>query len=365
MTLVRYGQAAMIAAIMVLSGNAVWAQQQCPKKDDGIYYRISDLLSSIPCEIKVKYCVTKDCCATGACCKDGKCGKEAECCSSYKPYEKCDAKCSCAKDNKCACCKDGECCCDKNGKCSCSKDKTSTAKTECDCPFLNKLAKKTAIIMVMPASMPLPPCCMEAMGIMPHPPMPMPPPGPQAFLPPPMPPMPPFPPTPSMGLPPYVSPMQVECPPPAPMYYGNAIYAAAPATVCSAPASSSKMEIIAPPSCDQLEMSIGEDNAIRCKKMLVKIGDKVMSVSRFDDRVRIRGDELKATADCVRTEGKSRLILEGNVTMHCKKDGHTVANVMTGEHIEMNLSSGAVTIKSSGKVSSPAVHIERVDKEDK
>jgi hypothetical protein len=356
MTLVRYGQAAMIAAILVLSGNAVWAQQACPPKDNGIYNRISEVLTSIPCEIKVKCCVTKDCCKDGKCCKDGE-----SCCES----KKCDAKCSCCKDKKCACCKDGECCCDKNGKCTCSKDKTSTVKAGCDCPFLNKLAKKTAIIMVMPASMPLPPCCMEAMGIMPHPPMPMPPPGPQVFLPPPMPPIPPFPPTPSMGLPPYASPMQVECPP-APMYYGNAVYAAAPATVCSAPGTSSKMEIIAPPSCDQLEMSIGEDSAIRCKKMLVKIGDKVMSVSRFDDRVRIRGDELKATADCVRTEGKSRIILEGNVVMHSKKDGNPSASVMKADYIDLNLSSGAVTIKSSGKASSsPAVHIERVDKEDK
>jgi hypothetical protein len=327
MTLVRYGQTAMIAAILVLSGNAVRAQQASEQ---------SPTLKAITFTIK------------SACCKDGKCCKEGESCCASK---KCDAKCSCAKDSKCACCKDGDCCCDKNGKCSCSKDKTSAAKTGCGCPIMDLLAKKTAIIMVMPASMPLPACCMEAMGILPHPPMPMPPPGPHVFLPPPMPPIPPFPPTPSMGLA-GMPPMPIE--PPAPMYYGNTVYgyAPAPATVCSTTtASNSKMEITAPPSCDQLQMSIGEDNAIRCKKMTVKIGDNVISVSRFDDRVRVRGDELKATANSVRCDSQGHLILDGDVVLHCKKGGHVSTH---GDRIELDLSNCAMMIQRTAAKALPA-----------
>ena len=109
-------------------------------------------------------------------------------------------------------------------------------------------------------------------------------------------------------------------------------------------------------------MSIGNETCcIRCKKMTVKIGENEITVSRFDDRVRVRGEDLKAIADCVRTEGKDHLILEGDVVLRYKKDGHS-ANV-TGDCVELNLSSGALTIKPAAAKTTvrPAVRIDYVD----
>ncbi len=94
-------------------------------------------------------------------------------------------------------------------------------------------------------------------------------------------------------------------------------------------------------------MQIGEDTCIRCKKMTVKIGDNEITVSRFDNRVRVRGEDLKATADCVRTEGKDGLILEGNVVMHCKKDGSST-NVIA-DRVGLDLSNGTVAIQRTAK----------------
>jgi hypothetical protein len=352
MTFVRYGQAALIAAIMAMTGNAVRAQQPAPASSFAPYKCCKD----------GKCCKEGDCCtnskkcdASCTACKNGQCSKAGGCCSDSK---KCDDKCTCCKDSKCACCKDGECCCNKNGKCSCGKDKTSATKIGCDCcPFLDILAKHTAIILVMPASMPLPACCMEAMGMIPHLPMPPMPPGPHVFLPPPMPPIPPFPPTPSMGLP-GMPPMNVDwgfgyAPCPA---HGNAVYAppACCAPVNCTPASSSKFEISAPASSDQLEVSIGEETCIRAKKMTVKIGDKEITVSRFDDRVRVRGEDLKATALSVHSDHKGELILEGDVVLHCRKVGR---GATYGDRIELDLSNSAVMIHKAAKASSPAVHI--------
>src|SRR5581483_8245224 len=146
MKLVRYGQAAIIAAIIALTGNAVRAQESCPHKECGIYNRICEVLGYDSAGRLVRTPASGGCCKEGKCCssykpydakcpscKDGQCCKTEDCCSS----QKCDAKCSCCKDSKCSCCKDGECACDKNGKCSCGKDKTSAAKTGCDCcPFM-------------------------------------------------------------------------------------------------------------------------------------------------------------------------------------------------------------------------------------
>lgn len=107
-------------------------------------------------------------------------------------------------------------------------------------------------------------------------------------------------------------------------------------------------------------MNIGEDACVRCKKMSVKLGDNEIAVSRFDNRVRVRGDELKATADSVRSDRKERLILEGDVVLHYKKNGHTAH--VTGDRIELNLTSGTVTIRPSvAPVVRPAVRIERVE----
>jgi hypothetical protein len=84
--------------------------------------------------------------------------------------------------------------------------------------------------------------------------------------------------------------------------------------------------------------------------MTVKIGDSEMTLSRFDDRVRVRGDELKATACNVHSDSKDLLILEGDVELHYKKYGHTA--IVAGDRIELNLCSGAITIKPTAKAPS-------------
>jgi hypothetical protein len=143
----------------------------------------------------------------------------------------------------------------------------------------------------------------------------------------------------------------------------------APERVCiesctvASPASSSKIHITAMPASEELEMNIG-GTCIRSKKMTVKIGENEIMLSRFDDCVRVRGDELKATAASIRSDSKDRLILEGNVVLHYKKDGHS-ANV-TGDRIELNLCSGSVTIKPAAKTPTcPAVHIQHIDSDSK
>jgi hypothetical protein len=126
------------------------------------------------------------------------------------------------------------------------------------------------------------------------------------------------------------------------------------------PSTTAKVQIVAVPSSSELEMKVGDDTCVRCKKMTVTIGGNEIMLSRFEDQVRVRGEELKATADSVRSDRKDRLILEGDVVLHYKKDGHC-ANV-TGDRIELNLSSGAVTIKPAEKTQvRPEVRIDYID----
>ena len=361
MKLVRDGQAAMIAAIMVLTGNAARAQNAVRAQPGGVQY--GDGSGIIYLSMK------PECCKDGKCCKDGE-----SCCDSRK----CDAKCSCCKDNKCACCKDGECGGDK--------DKTVSTKSGCGCcPLLGKLAKKTAIILVMPASMPLPACCMEAMGMMPHPAMPA---GPHVWMPPMMPHVALIPPTPSMGIgAPMMPPMPTVCAPPAcaggapgysgPCPDGNTVWAASQPSV--APCPTTKGLTIAAPAyfCtstadanvrketaennDRVAICIGDDTCIRAKKMTITIGDTEITVSRFDNRVRIRGAELKATAACVRSDHKDNLILEGDVVLHCKKDGH--AATYRGDRIELNLSSSTMKMTIERVSKTPSSQTSHTDEQ--
>ncbi|HTU16908.1 MAG TPA: hypothetical protein VMG10_02500 [Gemmataceae bacterium] len=451
--LLRYGLAAILAAVATLTSNVVWAQ---------------DFISGL---VPAECCAAKDCCAAGACCKDGKCCKDGECCCKGK---KCDASCACCKDNKCECGKGDKCCC-KDGKCSCKDGKccwndwtTGLKLGRGSCPFLNKLAKGTTIIMVMPASLPLPGSFhAETMGMLPHPQIPM---GPQVMLPVPLPPPPPmltppglpvptmhspimppqlvalphpipaqpvFLPAPcganpsmkdsatleacvsllgiaselcsiirplrapslcaeALGLLMEVSPVMYaqspdthaiyspQCIPPSPpqvnvnadntgsLIFGvgvssnsgltGSIAPSAPVVPCAiaTPTPAAKVRIIATPYDDKLEMNVGDETCIRCKKMTVTIGENEIRLSRFDDRVRVRGEELKAIADSVRSDRKDHLILEGDVVLRYKKDGHSAH--VTGDRIELNLSSGAVTIKPAARITvRPAARIERVD----
>lgn len=492
--LMRYWQAALMAAIMTLLGNVVWAQTA--PGDGHIGLRPQICQQGKCCAVKFS-CTTGECCKDGKCCKGENCSKDGECCCKGK---KCDEKCTCCKDNKCECCKGSECCCGKSGKCCC-KEKTNDTKTGC-CPFMSQMAKRVAIIMVIPSPIPMfggP--HVEAMGL-PHPPLPVP---THVVMPTPFPPPPPMLTPPGMPVPtlnaPYMPPQTVALSAPQPGYYscpiasadmtgpmptkvnagaegclqlmglasdlcflartpnmpslcmaalgllsdlcpascalcpatcaqdspqyvtyppqyippsppfpatsgchangnpcvvgcgagvvgcgagavgapieihtncgltGNMAFAVGQPTVVESytvatPGTTSKIHIMATPSSDELEMNVGGSTCIRCKKMTVTLGENEIALSRFDDRVRVRGDELKATAASVRSDSKDRLILEGDVVLHYKKDGHS-ANI-TGDRIELNLSSGAVTIKPAAKTSSTsAVHIDRVDGDSK
>ncbi len=400
--LVRYWQTAVIAAIMALTGNAVWAQQSSEAQSGCIGCRM------------VLY-KAKDCCATGGCCKDGKCCKNADGCKSGK----------CCKDNKCECATGGDCCC-KKGECNCKK--TSCGKGTCCgcCSVSGTNTKGTTIIVVMPPALPMGVCGYESAEMMTHAPMPIPPgmmlPHPLPMLPPGlMPPhmasLPPLPPpqypypmssapcatspcpfvgclssllsmvsdlcchvrplnvpslcAPAMGL---CSPTCVQMAPPSfslprelasqeacsvfpnPPMTGT-ICAATPTPVAMpcvppTPIADAKLRVNAKPSGDQLEMNFDDGTRIRCKKMTVTIADKEITLSRFDDRVRVRGEELKATADCVRGDRKDRLILDGGVVLHYKKDGHSAH--VNGDHIEVNLATGAVKIESGEEPRTPS-----------
>ena len=445
--LMRYGRAALIAAIVTLLGNGVWGQyiQQpgggttmpcnpqwaapqypCNNPQWGSGY---DAPPSSSCKSEEKPCGSKNCCETRDCCKDEKCGKDADCCKDGK----------CCKDSKCECVSGGDCCC-KKGECNCKK--SSCGKGTCCgcCAVRAKSAKGTTIIVVMPSALPMFPTPADVMGMMPHPMPPMP-----GMMPPVMPPQ-------AVGLPMPPSPMCYPCPmsapcipampsvsaapckeqvdpcsslisaacelysalrplsvpsmcvsamgmlserccpaayaqgTPSPVYpmprelsyqEAQAVSAMPPApsnacmgygcgsmmssrqaevvpcavapmpTTCAKPASDIKVHIVAPSSGDALTVNVGEATCLRCKKSTMTIGNNEITLTRFDDRVRVRGHDLKALADGVRSEGKNRLILEGDVVLHYKKDGHT-ANV-SGDCIELNLSSGAVTIKPAEK----------------
>jgi len=112
-----------------------------------------------------------------------------------------------------------------------------------------------------------------------------------------------------------------------------------------------KVRIVAQPYSDQLEMCVGDDTCVSCKKMTLTLGDNEILLTRYDGRVRVRGEELKAKADCVRTDRKDRLILEGNAQLRYRTDDQHAS--IHAECIELNLATGSVTIKPTAE-SSPS-----------
>src|SRR5262249_54000761 len=112
-----------------------------------------------------------------------------------------------------------------------------------------------------------------------------------------------------------------------------------------------KVRIVAQPYSDQLEMCVGDDTCVSCKKMTLTLGDNEVLLPRYDGRVRVRGEELKAKADCVRTDRKDRLILEGNAQLRYRTDDQHAS--IHAECIELNLATGSVTIKPTAE-SSPS-----------
>jgi hypothetical protein len=115
----------------------------------------------------------------------------------------------------------------------------------------------------------------------------------------------------------------------------------------SKPGAEDKIWVIASTDSDRLEVKYPNGNGGSFKKMSRKMGNTEITLSRFDDRVRVRGNELKATADRVRTDHKNRLILEGNVQLHYKRDGMNAS--LSGEHIELNLANGTVTARPAAQ----------------
>lgn len=362
--------------------------------------------------IEYECCEAKKCdCAKGGdcCCEKGKCdcAKKGDC--SCKKGDCCKAaKCDCTNGGEC-CCKKGECKCNKSscgkGKCCGRNAKNITIimvmptelpalAAHLDPNLLAPIPLPPAAHVMLPCPCPPPPPMLSPPGI-----PPMPPPPPTGYVCPPMPVATMPQPCPvlkkvnpaqetceqllsmasefcnaarpmchsAVGLlngacAPRATPYCLEYSAPMNAAYGYApdgslhvepmMPAIVPCTVPS-PARTDKLSIAAKPSSDQLEMKIGDDTCLSCKKMKLTLGDNEITLSRFDDRVRVRGEELKATADSVRSDRKDRLILEGDVQLHYKKDGHS-ANV-TSDRIELNLSSGAVTIKPAAKKPSQPV----------
>jgi hypothetical protein len=116
-----------------------------------------------------------------------------------------------------------------------------------------------------------------------------------------------------------------------------------------APAGAMEVRVVSKLNCDQLEMSVGDDSCMSCKKMTMTVGDSEITLTRLDDRVRVRGEDLKATAACVRTDRKNRLILEGDVHLRYHKDDQHAS--ISAECIELDLTTGSVTIKPAGSSS--------------
>ncbi len=450
--LVKYWQAALLAAMTALTGNAVWAEDapvksggNCFKKANcgkvkksfGMIDRDFDKLS----EPRPKDCCKsseccKSCCMDGTCCKDKESCKNCECCKD----KDCCKSCGCCKSKDCSCCKGKECC-----KGSCKQAKIAAIG-------------RPAIVVVMPKPIvplciggPIAPPCVIHPGplpssncvVMPHP---LPPPPPMltppglpvpAMTSPVMPPQTvgmPLPPPPppvaccpcpataspvcagpscptgsatnagpnldaclsilgmvsdlccshlrptslpaiclsSLGMlidlcPPSVTPALTPerapsktgdremftatpvLPPPRPDYpapfTANVPPPVVPCVIAAPTPRNDALEVrvVSKPYSDRLEMSVGEDSCVSCKKMTVKVGDSEITLTRLDGRVRVRGEDLKATAACVRTDRKNRLILEGDVHLRYRKDDQHAS--INAECIELDLAAGSLTIK--------------------
>ncbi len=130
-----------------------------------------------------------------------------------------------------------------------------------------------------------------------------------------------------------------------------------PTATCSAealppPTPTAKVCITANAHDSQVEMSINDDEAcLTCKKLIVKVGGRQLTLTTVDGKVHIRAAELDGEADCVRTDGKDHLILEGNAVLRSSKAGQQV-QVLKGERIELHLATiVSVTVESAGKFS--------------
>ncbi|HWG44871.1 MAG TPA: hypothetical protein VN688_19010 [Gemmataceae bacterium] len=95
-----------------------------------------------------------------------------------------------------------------------------------------------------------------------------------------------------------------------------------------------------------LEMSINDDACLSSKKMTLTVGDRPLTLTTVDGQVRVRAGELSGKADCVCTNRKDSLILEGNAVLHLRKTGQQ-PEVVKAERIELNLATGSITLQSA------------------
>lgn len=141
-----------------------------------------------------------------------------------------------------------------------------------------------------------------------------------------------------------------SAPPPPPVVPCISAATPAPYVVSTPSATAPKMmaRIVASSEGDRLEMCLCDEGRMSCKKMTFKVSDCALTLTCRDNKVRVRGDDLWAKADCVRTDRKDRLILEGGVVLRYKKDGQHYS--ITAERIEWSPGSGTMTIKSTGAI---------------
>lgn len=114
--------------------------------------------------------------------------------------------------------------------------------------------------------------------------------------------------------------------------------------------SATKMRIAAQSDGDQLEMCVG-GACMCCKKMTIKIGNCPLTVTRVGDKVRIRGEELRATASCIHSDPADTdcLILEGGAVLRHAKAGQQ-PEIVRAERIDWNPRTGAVRIRAAATI---------------
>jgi hypothetical protein len=103
-----------------------------------------------------------------------------------------------------------------------------------------------------------------------------------------------------------------------------------------------EVRVVSMPDSDRLEMSVGDDSCLSCKKMTVKVGASEITLTHLKGRVRLHGEDLKATADCIRTDRKNRLVLEGDVHLRYHTDDQHAS--IRAERVQFDLATGSVTI---------------------
>ncbi len=118
---------------------------------------------------------------------------------------------------------------------------------------------------------------------------------------------------------------------------------AVPAPAPSRPAAGSVVRAVCTEGKPYLEVRAAGAPRIQCKSMVLEAphGDAV-KLTAGNGRVVVRGPDMKAWADGVRTAGKHRIVLEGHVRLVSHRDGHEArikADVLevslVGEHVEV------------------------------